>query len=258
MDLIPLFLYTLGVILAAMTALWLVSLALRDASIVDIFWGAGFALANAAALPFTAGDPARKALATALVTVWGLRLALHLFFRNRGKGEDPRYRRWREEAGARWWWLSYVRVFLLQGVIMWLVGAPLLLAQTASAPPGVFDLLGAALWALGITFEAVGDWQLARFKADPANKGRLMTTGLWALTRHPNYFGDALVWWGHFALALAAPWGVLTVFAPVLMTFLLMRVSGVPLLESAMKQRPGYAEYVRNTPAFFPRLWRKL
>jgi len=190
----------------------------------------------------------------ALVSVWGLRLALHIYRRNRGKGEDFRYRQWREEAGASWWWHSYLRVFLLQGVIMWIVAAPVAMTVGTAGQAGLgwLDAAAVLVWVVGFAFEAVGDWQLTRFKADPANKGRLMTGGLWRYTRHPNYFGDSTVWWGHYLVAAAAgAWW--TVFSPVLMTFLLVRVSGVSLLERSLRDtRPGYREYVESTSAFFP------
>ena len=241
---------------AFVTAVWLLSLLLRDSSIIDIFWGLGFvALAWVLAACGPRPLPSRAWLLAALVTAWGLRLSLHIVVRNWGKGEDYRYRRWREEAGAAWWWRSYAKVFLLQGVIMWLVAAPVVavLGSRSQPPLGWLDVAAVAVWAVGFLFEAVGDWQLVRFKADPANRGRLMTRGLWRYTRHPNYFGDSMVWWGHFLVVVAAgAWW--TVFSPILMTFLLLRVSGVSLLERSLREtKPGYREYVESTSAFFPR-----
>jgi steroid 5-alpha reductase family enzyme len=235
--------------------LWLASLALRDSSIVDSFWGVGFVaimLSVAAAVP---GSLAPRAwLLGGLVAAWGLRLSHYIFWRNRGKGEDYRYRMWREEAGAAWWWRSFFKVFLLQGVVMWLVAAPVVAAvgATPQRPLNWIDGLAVAVWLLGFVFEAAGDWQLSRFKRDAANKGRLFTGGVWRYTRHPNYFGDAAVWWGHFLVAAASgAWW--TVFSPALMTFLLVRVSGVAMLESAMRDsKPGYREYIETTSAFFP------
>jgi steroid 5-alpha reductase family enzyme len=240
---------------AFVTVLWLVSLLLRDSSIVDAFWGIGFvaiALSVAAAAPVSLAP--RAWLLGVLVAVWGLRLSHYIFWRNRGKGEDYRYRRWREAAGSAWWWRSYFKVFLLQGVIMWLVAAPVVAVMgSPSQPPlGWVDVLGTAAWAVGFLFEAVGDWQLAGFKSSPANTGRLLTSGVWRYTRHPNYFGDAAVWWGHFLVAAASgAWW--TIFSPILMTFLLVRVSGVSMLESALRDsKPGYREYMESTSAFFP------
>ena len=237
------------------TVLWLVSLLLRDSSIVDAFWGVGFvtiALSVAAAAPSALAP--RAWLLGVLVLVWGFRLSHYIFWRNKGKGEDYRYRKWREEAGAAWWWRSYFKVFLLQGVVMWLVAAPVVavVGRASQRPLNWVDALGAAVWLAGFFFEAAGDWQLARFKADPSNKGRLFTGGVWRYTRHPNYFGDAAVWWGHYLIAVASgAWW--TIYGPVLMTYLLVRVSGVSMLESAMRDsKPGYREYIESTSAFFP------
>ena len=242
-----------AVILLMLTALWLISLRLKDASIVDAFWGPGFGLAAAVYFAGGAGWLPRKLLVVGLVLVWGLRLGWHIFRRNRGQGEDQRYQAWRRQYGAAYWWVSFFQVYLLQGGLMWLISAPLLAAQLGPAPAlNWLDGLGALVWGVGFLFEAVGDWQLARFKADPANAGQVMDRGLWRYTRHPNYFGDACLWWGHWLIACSAPWGWATIFAPALMTFLLVRVSGVALLEHNLSQRPGYREYVQRTSAFFP------
>jgi steroid 5-alpha reductase family enzyme len=237
-------------ILAVMGGLWVVSLWLKDASIVDIGWGAGFALLAAGYWLASTGSSPRQPLISMLAIVWGLRLALHLARRNLGKGEDARYARWRAQYGAAWWWRSLLQVFVLQGVVMWLISMPL--AFAGSAPLNVLDAAGALVWALGFAFEAVGDWQLARFKADPANKGLVLRTGLWRYTRHPNYFGDALVWWGLGLIAAAGgAWWALV--SPMLMTWLLRRVSGVPLLEKHLaRTRAGYADYAAQTSAFWP------
>jgi len=253
---------SLLVALAYMTLLWLLSLARKDASIVDVFWGLGFVLLGAVYFALTDGFIGRKILITCLVGVWGLRLSLHILWRNWGRGEDYRYRRWREQAGERFWWTSLIQVFLLQGLVLWLVSAPILGAQFYDSPDEltIVDLLGAVVWSIGFVFEAVGDWQLARFKGDPANRGKVMRSGLWAYTRHPNYFGDATVWWGCFVIAAATTRGYWTVFGPLLMTGLLLRVSGVSLLERRqVETKPEYRDYIETTSAFvpwFPR-WRR-
>jgi len=242
-----------AIVWVAVTLLWLVSVLLTDASIVDSFWGLGFALATTGYALVGGGDPARIALVLALVWVWGGRLGLYIFTRNYGRGEDPRYQAFRAHYGReRYWWFSYFQVFLLQGALIVLISAPLVLAMTQTAPLGLWDILGAALWGIGFGFEAVGDAQLARFKADPANRGRVLDHGLWRYTRHPNYFGNACLWWGFFVIACAVPWGVATFPAPLAMTWLLLRVSGVALTERNMSTRPGYAEYVARTSAFVP------
>lgn len=249
------------IILVYMLVLWLVSLALRNSSIVDIFWGPGFILVTLVAFFLTPGGYLpRKLLVLALVSIWGLRLGLHIGRRNLGKGEDFRYRRWRETAGAAWWWRSLFTVFLLQGAVMGVVAVPLIVTAFHGQPAylTVLDGLGVLVWAAGFIFEAVSDRQLAHFKADPANQGQVLQTGLWQYTRHPNYFGDALVWWGFFLSACSLPGGFLTIFSPLLMTFLLRRVSGVALLERSLRQtKPGYAHYAETTSAFVPRRPRR-
>ena len=256
MSFIEMYGLALLVILCLMVILWLVSLALRNSSIVDIFWGTGFVVTSWLLFALTPdGLAQRKWLIGALVTLWGLRLSLYILWRNFGKPEDFRYQKWRREEGSSWWWKSFLRVFVLQGVLMWIIAAPLLPAQAGTAALTWLDWLGAAVWLVGFFFEAVGDLQLARFKADPANKGKVMDRGVWRYTRHPNYFGDAAQWWGFYLLALAAG-GWWTIFAPVLMTLLLLRVSGVALLEKTLETRPGYKEYVARTSPFIPWLPR--
>lgn len=251
----PLYLQAAGIILGLMTFLWLVSLALKDASIVDIFWGTGFVITGWVYFAHTPdGFLTRKLILMAIVTLWGLRLSGYIARRNIGKGEDFRYQKWREEAGAAWWWRSFFKVFLLQGVLMWLISAPLLGAQIASGRDSLslLDGLGVLVWVIGFIFEAAGDAQLAAFKKDPANKSKLLTNGVWRYTRHPNYFGDAAQWWGFYLLALANG-GWWMIFSPLLMTYFLRNVSGVTMLEKTLKNtKPGYEEYVRTTNAFFP------
>lgn len=247
------------VILGCMTLLWLISLQLKNSSIVDIFWGTGFVIANWVYFALAPeGFPLRKWLVGILVTVWGLRLSLHILRRNWGKPEDFRYQAWRKEAGPRWWWLSFFRVFLLQGILMWIISAPLLATQRGAKPAHLilFDFLGVIVWGIGFFFEAIGDLQLTRFKADPANKGKVMDRGVWRFTRHPNYFGDSAQWWGYY-LITAFIGGWWTIFSPILMTLFLLRVSGVALLEKTLETRPGYKEYIEKTSAFLPWFPRK-
>lgn len=239
-------------VLAALTLLWLVSLQLRDASIVDPFWGPGFALATLTYWLVDGRHGARGTLVLVLVALWAARLGWHLLRRNRREGEDPRYAAMRARHGERWSRVSLFRVFWLQGVILWIISMPLLAAVRSSGPIGALDFIGAALALIGLTAEATADRQLRRFRADPASRGRVLDTGLWRYSRHPNYFGDAVVWWGLWIVAAGAgAWW--TVFSPAAMTFLLLKVSGVPLLEKGLeKSRPGYGEYARRTSAFVP------
>jgi steroid 5-alpha reductase family enzyme len=255
MDFFSIYL-TLGVvILGLMTLLWLISLVLKNSSIVDIFWGTGFVIVTWIAFLLTPGGfLTRKLLLNVLVTIWGLRLTLHILLRNWGKPEDFRYQVWRKEAGPSWWWRSLFKVFFLQGVILWIVATPLLAAQIMDHPAQLtwLDYLAIPLWLIGFFFEAVGDWQLALFKTNPANRGKVMQTGVWRYTRHPNYFGDATQWWAYYLIAAAtgAWW---TIFSPIIMTILLVRVSGAALLEKSLKEdKPGYKEYIETTSEFIP------
>jgi steroid 5-alpha reductase family enzyme len=197
---------------------------------------------------------ARGFVVLALVTVWALRLAIHIFLRNAGKPEDFRYAAWRRQHGDRWPLISLFMVFLLQGSILWIVALPLQLVLAARDTVAVtlWDYPGILLWIAGFVFQALGDAQLARFKRDPANAGRIMDRGLWRWTRHPNYFGEALMWWGIWLLVAGLPGGVWTMIGPVLITWLLVKVSGMAMLERALGERPGYSEYCMRTSPFIP------
>lgn len=246
--------YSAIVILILMVSIWVLSLILKNTSIVDIVWGFGFVLVNWFAFILTGAESIRSWILAILVTIWGLRLAIYILIRNAGKGEDFRYAAWRKQHGKKWWWYSFFQTFLFQGAIMWVVSLPLMATHFFPDSPltGVLSVLGIILWIFGFFFETMGDWQLARFKKNPDNKGKLLTTGVWRYTRHPNYFGDAAQWWAFFLFALAggAWW---TIISPIVMTFLLVRVSGVALLEKSLrKQKPGYEDYVRKTNAFIP------
>lgn len=245
---------------ALMVGTWLVSVIVRNASIVDIVWGLGFVAVAWVNLLVIDGDPARQRVLTALVTIWGLRLSGYLFRRNHGKGEDFRYVSMRRRWGAKFPVVSLVTVFALQGVIMWVVSLPVQIGGADDSPSvGPIAVMGIAVWLVGFLFEAVGDRQLSRFKADPANAGKVMDKGLWSLTRHPNYFGDACLWWGIGIVAAESGTGAIGLVGPLVMTFFLRRVSGVPMLERSLtKRREGYAEYVERTSAFFPRPPKKI
>ncbi len=245
----------LGTILMASTLAWMVSVRLRDASIADVCWGLGFVLLACLYCFLALALTPRSWLVAALTTLWGTRLSVHIFRRNRGQGEDPRYQAMRASHGQAFWWRSLFTVFWLQGAILWFVALPLLVAVRAGSPAALtaVDGLGVLLFAVGFGFEVVGDYQLEPFRRKPSNRGKVLDRGLWRYTRHPNYFGDATLWWGLYVIAAATPSGRLTVLSPVLMTFLLMRVSGVTLLEDGLKaSKPGYHAYITRTPAFFP------
>lgn len=245
-----------ALVLTLMFMLWVVSVLRRDASIVDPWWSICFLLVTAHTVVRT-GLTAGKTLLLVLVTAWALRLWLHLLPRSLRHGEDPRYAAFRQRFGPeRYWWLSLFQVFLLQGALALLISAPLQLAAAASAPDPVslVDVIGAVVFALGFGLEVVADWQLAAFRRDPASRGRVLDTGLWRYSRHPNYFGEAVLAWGLWLCALDQPIGWATVLAPLLMTFLLVKVSGVAMLDAhLLATRPGYADYLQRTSAFVPR-----
>ncbi|MFJ3235020.1 DUF1295 domain-containing protein [Streptomyces sp. NPDC086787] len=225
--------------------------------IVDIAWGVAFAAVALATWAASAGegDPGRRALVTVLTAVWGLRLAVHIARRGRGHGEDPRYDALLSRAPGDRAWYALRMVYLLQAALVWLVSLPVQSASYAPGPLSVLAWAGVLLWAVGLFFEAVGDAQLARFKADPANRGRIMDQGLWRLTRHPNYFGDFCVWWGLYLIACdggTTPAAV-SVISPLTMSALLIKGSGMRLLERHMAGRPGWAAYTARTSGFLPR-----
>jgi steroid 5-alpha reductase family enzyme len=238
-------------ILALATVLWLVSLRLRDSSIIDIAWAPGFAIVSWCSAVTAQTISTRGCLILILVNAWALRLAAHIYARHRG--EDHRYTTMRQQYGRHWWWWSLFQVFWLQGLLCWLISWPLQLAVTRAAPLNILDAIGFTVAIAGFLYEAAADWQLMRFRADPANEGQVMDRGLWRFSRHPNYFGDALMWWGYFLVGLAASGAWWSIFAPVVMTILLLRVSGVSLLEDTIAdRRPAYAGYIRRTSAFVP------
>jgi steroid 5-alpha reductase family enzyme len=255
MSFIQIYIQAFLVIMIMMTSLWIISVIIKNVSIVDIFWGLGFVITCGFYFISSNGHESRKIILVSLTAIWGLRLSLYLAWRNLGKGEDFRYKKFRKDWGAkRYWWISFFQTFLLQGVLMWLISAPLLGAQYFGCdnPIGIIDFTGIVLWIIGFIFEAGGDFQLALFKADSLNKGKVMDKGFWHYTRHPNYFGDSAVWWG-FGLICIASGSWLPSLGSLLMTALIIKVSGIYLLEKSLNdQKPGYKEYIGKTSAFIP------
>jgi len=252
-------------LLVVFSLLWMMSIPLKNTSIVDSFWGAGFIIIAFNA--FTCSNVfhfpptyERSLLLLLLLLIWGSRLSLYILWRNWGMGEDYRYKSLRRSIGKHYWFFSYLIVFLLQAITLLVISMPILnviLYRNAydreMEQVTMIDILGVLLWTIGMIFETGGDLQLAMFKANPKNKGKLLTSGLWSLSRHPNYFGDALIWWSFYIININVPNGWFLVFSPLLMTFLLLRVSGIPLTEARLtKQKPNYDRYVKNTSAFFP------
>ena len=244
-----------AVIVALATLLWIGSLVIDDASIVDVFWGPAFiCLAIVAITQMYHQLIWQQWMVFAMVSAWGLRLGGHLLVRKSERGEDVRYKVWRFRYQKRWWWMSLPFVFLTQALLIWVISTPLVFV-VGTAPESVDErwlAAGVTLWAVGLLFETIADWQLARFLRKRKNFGRVMNTGLWAYSRHPNYFGEAVLWWGFYLCAVAFG-GHWTIVAPIIVTWLLIRVSGIPMLEERLKgSRPGYISYVESTAAFIP------
>jgi steroid 5-alpha reductase family enzyme len=246
--------WSFAAICALAVATWLVSLAKRDVGIVDSLWSMliwSSACVGAAKLPQIGP---RAVWVLVLVTLWALRLSGYITWRNWGEPEDRRYQEIRARNQPHFEWKSLYLVFGLQGVLAWIVALPLLAAQASPRAFNWVDAFGATLFAFGFVFESVGDGQLARFKSDAGNRGKVMDRGLWRYTRHPNYFGEFCVWWGFYLIALSAG-GWWTIVSPLLMSVLLLKVSGVTLLEKDIAgRRPAYREYIARTSAFFPGL----
>ena len=249
-----------AILVGVVLILWVISVQIDDVSFIDSFWGAGMALMAFASWMQLAQPGALANLLLAMTAAWGLRLGIYLLRRWRAEGEDKRYERMlrKDREKGRFAIAALTKIWLGQAVLLFLVSSPAQLGILSSAEPAPITGIawaGIALYLVGIFFEWVGDWQLAKFKADPANKGRVMDRGLWRYTRHPNYFGDACAWWGIWLVAASIAWEVaaLTVAGPLFLTFTLVKWSGAALLEKGMKHsRPGYEEYKRRTSSFIP------
>mmetsp|Transcript_42952 Transcript_42952/g.69691 ORF Transcript_42952/g.69691 Transcript_42952/m.69691 type:complete len:284 (+) Transcript_42952:21-872(+) len=235
-------------------SLWPISVCQKDASIIDPVWPVGSLVAVTVYFLQTDGYSGRKAMIWCMVAIWAIRMAFFLLYRNWGQPEDHRYQNFRKHYGAQYWWISLFQVFLLQSLLCWVVSAPLLSAQISRYPSYLtaLDCFGVFLWAFGLTWESIADWQLFKFKKNPNNKGKICSDGLWNLCRHPNYFGEAVVAWGYWCCSAATGERYWTIFGPAVMTFLLIKVSGVALLEATLMKRRGYQEYADKVPAFLP------
>ena len=251
MDL-PAYLFALVLILGAGVAAWAVSVVIRNVAFVDSLWSLFFLIVAVLFAVEAAPLSARGMLVTLLVVIWALRLSIYITARNWGEPEDHRYQKIRKDNEPGFAFKSLYIVFGLQGVLAWFIAMPLMPAIMNPGGIGTLEIVATALWLLGFAFEAGGDYQLAKFKRDESNKRRVLYTGLWRYTRHPNYFGDFCVWWAYYLFAVAAG-GWWTVLSPLLMSFLLLKVSGVAMLEKTITdRRPKYAEYIRRTNEFFP------
>lgn len=242
-----------SLIFVYVTILFIISVIIKDNSIADIAWGTGFIIASVSVLLYQGTFGLRNILVTALVIIWGSRLSIRIFRRNRGRGEDWRYKRWREEWGRIFYLRSYLQVFILQGLLLLVNVSPVIIINSYTTQTGTWtDIAGLCLWLIGFYFESVGDWQLDRFVRKPTNRGKIIQEGLWSYSRHPNYFGEITMWWAIFIIALGSPYGIFSVIGPVTITYLIVFVSGIPLAEKSMEQTPGFTEYKRTTSMLFP------
>jgi steroid 5-alpha reductase family enzyme len=251
-------LYSSIAVFIYMTCVFGIALLRKDNSIVDVAWGFGFILVAMLTFFLSPGFTWRHILMTGLVCIWGMRLALYIYARNKGKGEDFRYARWRKEWGKMFVLRSFLQIFVLQGILLLIISYPVMLVNHSETKGFSFwDVMGVGIWLVGFFFEAVGDFQLSRFKKTPQNKGKIMNKGLWRYTRHPNYFGEATLWWGIFLIALPLKDGWTAAIGPILITFLLLRVSGVTMLEKKYAGNQDFLEYARRTSPFFPWIPKK-
>ncbi len=236
-----------------MHLVFVLALIKKDNSIVDIAWGLGFIIVVVATFFLEKTFHIRQILVNTLVFVWGTRLAIHIAIRKKGKGEDFRYVQWRKDWG-RWFLVrSYFQIYWLQGFLILLISYPIFLINLSPKRGlSILDYVGFFLWLVGFLFETLGDYQMLKFKKNPKNKGQIMTKGLWAYTRHPNYFGESAMWWGIFLIALSVNNGWISIFSPLLLTLLLTKISGIPMLEKKYKANVDFQAYTKRTSAFFP------
>lgn len=238
----------------AFMSLWFaIALWRKRNDIADIVWGLGFIVATLVAIVINWPISGRAWLVSALVLIWGGRLAIRIFLRSRGKGEDRRYKEWREKWGKHFVIGSFLQVFMLQGLLILIIASPVLLViHSGNTSLNLLDFIGVLIWLIGFSFEMMGDYQLDRFTQNPANKGKVMKYGLWRYSRHPNYFGEVLLWWGFFTMALSVDMGWLSLIGPLTITFLILKVSGIPLAEKRLKNKPEFQEYMQKTSVFIP------
>ncbi len=245
---------TLGVMLWGYMSLWfLISLSKKRNDVADVAWGLGFVLLAWSSFFLSGGSGIRGILVGILVSIWGVRLAWHIHLRHRSKAEDFRYLAWRREWGKWFYARSYAQVYLLQGTLLFIVALPVLMInRSPGGRLGFPEILGACIWLFGFLFESVGDAELARFAKDPLNRGKILQTGLWRYTRHPNYFGEVVQWWGIWLVAIGVPGDWFSIVGPLTITVLILKVSGIPMLEKKMAENPDFSNYRRRTSVFLP------
>ena len=247
------FLLFAGILLVYMSFWFVFSLVKKRNDVADVAWGLGFVLLAWASLFLSDNFQVRSVLVTALVSIWGLRLAYHISRRHRGGGEDYRYLNYRRSWGKWFYIRSYFQIYILQGFFLFLIASPVMIINIFSGSGlGLLDLVGLLVWVIGFSFESIGDAQLARFIKDPANKGKLMMSGLWKYSRHPNYFGEVLQWWGIWLIALSVPYGAWGILGPLTISYLILKVSGIPMLEEKLSEHPDFKDYKERVSVFFP------
>jgi steroid 5-alpha reductase family enzyme len=247
------FILSAAVIFTYMTLFFFFALAIKDNSIVDVGWGIGFIVLSAVLLIQSESVGLNQWVLFVLVTLWGSRLSLHIFLRNHGKPEDFRYANWRKEWGNNVVIRSFLQVFMLQGIFIFIIALPIMMVKMSEATSfQVTDYIGIAVWIVGFYFEAIGDYQMMQFKKNHENKGKFITTGLWRYTRHPNYFGECIMWWGIFIISISSGHVWVSLISPVILTWLLTKVSGVPMLEKKYEGNKEFEKYASKTSAFVP------
>jgi steroid 5-alpha reductase family enzyme len=252
MSFLELYAYAAGSVLLVVSVLWMISVAIRDASIIDMFWGLLFVIMAWTLFAMQLGAGALKPFVFLfLVTAWGMRLAVHLTARNLGEGEDNRYRLWRHHGGETWWLKTYWRIYLFQGGLALIVATPVIAAFYGPEVFTTVTWLGVIIWALGLGIESTADIQLTRFRADPDNEAKVMDAGLWRYSRHPNYFGDALMWWG-LGLFTLSPMTLWSLLGPLAMTVIFLSLSNNVIERGLNKRHPAYEAYVKRTSVFVP------
>lgn len=256
-EFVNIYIDLITIVVIYMSAWFLISVLKKRNDVADIAWGMGFAIVAVTSFYWGQKSPISY-LVTTLVIIWALRLSFHIYLRNRKKGEDYRYKKWREEWGKLFYIRSFFQVYLLQGALMLIVVTPTVIANlTAINKFNFLTIIGLFIWIIGFLFETIGDWQLSRFIKDPMNQGKIIKSGLWRYTRHPNYFGEVSQWWGIWVIAISAPYGWIGIIGPLTISYLILRVSGIPLLEKKMAENPEFEEYKKETSIFFPMFPKK-
>jgi steroid 5-alpha reductase family enzyme len=241
------------IIFVYMTIWFLISLLKKRNDVADIAWGPGFIVVAFTGLIIASNFSHRSLIVSSLILIWGLRLASHIGNRHVGKPEDARYAKWRKEWGKTFLIRSFLQVFILQGILLIIVALPIIkINASLPSPLTVLDVFGLCIWLFGFSFETVSDWQLARFLKLPSGRGKIMTSGLWRYSRHPNYFGEVTLWWGIYIIALSVPNGWMSIIGPLTITFLILKVSGIPMLEEGFRDNPDFQQYKQRTSAFIP------